>query len=251
MKTLSTKLSSIAVATSMALGATLVPQLALAESALAGNIGIHSQYVLRGIAEENSGAAVQGGLDYATGNGFYAGWWFSSLGYSYEKTSDGKNDKNGFENDFYLGYTGKLGASVGYDVGLVQYLYINADDSDLTELKAKLTYSNFYAGMQYLLTDGVWGNSGDIYWKAGYAMKLPSDFGLAFDYGYYTYDDNDSDKIGAATTSDSGFRHFNIALSHPVGTTGADMYIKYIIAGEDRTGAEHNDTMVAGITYAF
>ncbi len=255
-------LTAIALATAAALGILSLPMTAHAD--LAGNVGIHSKYLLRGIFEEHTGAAVQGGLDYTNKNGFYAGWWFSSLGYSYERNStgtlntsaDGKTNTNGFENDLYLGYSSETSHGLGYSAGLLQYLYVNVDDSDLLEFIGKLTYSDFYVGVQYLLTDGFWGNSGDTYWKAGYSAKLPQDFGLAFDYGFYTYDKSDNAELGTrlggrSTTSSSGFRHMNVTLSHPIAKTGANMYVQYTFAGKDRTGAEYNDSMVAGITYSF
>lgn len=237
--------SSIALALPLAACAFLSPMTASAD--MTGNIGVHSKYVLRGItgpAEENDNAALQGGLDYSHDSGLYAGWWFSSLGYSSSPDSS-----KGVENDFYAGYAGDIGG-LGYNVGLIQYYYIDVDDSNLTELTGKLSLGGGYVGMQYLLNDGAWGNAGDIYWKAGYALDLPSSFNLAFDLGYYTYDDSTS-KYGVTTEQDSAFRHFNITLSHPIGNSGANMYAQYIVAGEDRHEVEYDDTMVFGITYGF
>jgi len=242
------KLSPVALATTIAMGGLAAPIAVNAD--VSGNIGVHSKYLLRGIFEENSGTAVQGGIDYSNESGFYAGWWASNLGYTYEATPDSKADETGFENDFYAGFAGEAG-SVGYDIGLIQYMYINVDDSDLTELTATATIGDGYIGMQYLLTDGWWGNAGDIYWKAGYSFAMPKDFGLAFDLGYYTYNDDDNSDLGGATTSTSGFRHMNVTLTHPVGTTGAEMYVQYTFAGEDRAAIEYNNSMVLGVTYGF
>ena len=241
-------LTPVAVAVSIAAGSLLVPMSASAD--MTGNIGIHSKYLLRGIFEENDGAAVQGGLDYSHESGLYVGWWFSSLGYSYEADNDPDITGNGVENDIYGGYAGELG-SVGYDIGLIQYVYVNVDDSNLTEATGTLSLGGGYVGFQTLLNDGWWGNQGDTYWKAGYAFDLPKDFGLAFDLGWYTYSNDDNSELGSVTKQDSAFRHFNITLSHPVGKTGADMYAQYVFAGEDREGNEYDDTMVFGITYDF
>ena len=255
---LSKKLTPVAIATTLALSGMAVPTVANAE--LSGNIGVHSKYLLRGIFEENSGTAVQGGFDWSHDSGFYLGYWGSNLGYTYDASGTDPYTSTGFENDFYGGFAGG-GDSFGYDIGLIQYVYISVDDSDLTELTASVSIADGYVGMQYLLTDGWWGNSGDVYWKAGYAFSLPSDFGLAFDLGYYTYSDDDNDKLGGnttgasctacVTTSTSGFRHLNITLSHPVAATGADMYLQYTVAGEDRTATEYDDTIVMGLTYGF
>ncbi len=252
---LNKKLTSVALATTLALSGLAMPTASNAE--LSGNIGVHSKYLLRGIFEENSGTAVQGGFDWSGDSGFYLGYWGSNLGYSYDASGTDPYTSTGFENDFYGGFAGEAGG-IGYDIGLIQYYYISVDDSDLTELTAKVSMGDGYVGMQYLLTDGWWGNSGDIYWKAGYAFGLPSDFGLAFDLGYYTYSDDDNEKLtgsvactACVTTSTSGFRHLNITLSHPVATTGADMYLQYTVAGEDRTAFDYDDTIVMGMTYGF
>jgi len=74
---------------------------------------------------------------------------------------------------------------------------------------------------------------------------------LSLDLGYYTYDNTDNSKLGTATSSTSGFRHLNVTASKPIGKTGADAYVQYTFAGEDRAGVEYNDSMVVGITYGF
>ncbi len=262
MKSLKLNLAAATMAATVATaGSFAAPETAQAE--VSYNVGIHSKYLLRGIFEENDGAAIQGGVDWAAkDSGWYAGWWFSSLGYSYEVGTpdpdpdgtggDNKFDTKGFENDFYAGYAGTFGKGFGWDLGLIQYIYVNVDDSDLLEATGTLTFpGNFYVGAQYLLQDGWWGNSGDIYWKAGWATTFGSDIGFALDYGYYTYDDSDSSKLGSTTTSTSGFRHFNVTASKPLGKSGAEAYVQYTFAGEDRTGLEYNDSMVVGVTYSF
>lgn len=223
---------------------------------MTGHIGVHSKYLLRGISQQNDGAAVQGGLDYLDESGFYAGWWASSLDYTYDAPNVSANGE-GFENDLYGGYTGKMGP-IGFDVGLIQYVYVNVDNSDLTEFKGKVTAGPAYAQMKYLLQDGWWGNTGDIYWMAGASWALPSEFTAGIDLGYYTYNDDDNSELCGGvtpcnvTSSDSGFRHANFKLSHPVAQTGAAMYVQYVIAGEDRTGSDHyDDQMLLGITYGF
>lgn len=243
-------LASIAMASTIAFGGMFGATAAQAD--VSYNIGVHSKYLLRGIFQENKGTAVQGGADWSSDtSGWYAGWWFSSLDYSYEAPADSKTNENGFENDLYAGYGGQITKSIGWDVGVIQYFYINVEDSNLLEATGKLTFNDFYVGAQYLMTDGWWGNAGDIYWKAGWSTSLPKNITLALDYGYYTYDNGDSSKIGSTTTSSGGFRHLNVTASMPMGKSGADVYVQYTFAGEDRTGTSYNDSMVAGITYGF
>ena len=222
-----------------------------AQATTTGNIGVVSKYVLRGVTNdaESDDPALQGGLDYTNENGFYAGYWGSSLDYNYKKNG-GTTAKTGFENDLYFGYAPTVG-DVTFNIGLIQYVYVSVDDSDLTEGVLGVSYKGAYVKMQYLLNDGVWGNSGDIYWTAGYAFKLPSDFSFAVDLGYYTYNDNDNDKLGSVTKQTSAFRHANFTLSHPIGETGATAGLTYIVAGETRDEVKQGNTMVFGIKYNF
>ncbi len=228
-----------------------------AESSASGNIGVHSEYLLRGIGRENDDTAVQGGFDYSHSSGFYAGYWGSNLGYSYDKNVGTDPGGNGFENDLYAGFAGAAG-DLSYKLGLIQYYYINVDDSDLTEFLANVGYAGFTMQAQYLLNDGVWGNSGDIYWTLGYSLPLPSDFTLAASLGWYTYNDDDNtDMCGATpgnlcTTEDTAYRHLNLTLSHPIADTGANMYVQYTNAGENRTGFDdYDDRVIFGVTYGF
>lgn len=253
--------SHLALAVSLSSVTAFAPIAAQAESSASGNIGVHSMYLLRGIGRENDNTAVQGGFDYSHDSGFYAGYWGSNLGYSYDKNVGVDPGGNGFENDIYGGFAGAAG-DVSYKLGLIQYYYINVDDSDLTELLANVGYAGFTLQAQYLLTDGWWGNDGDIYWTLGYSLDLPNDFTLGASLGYYTYDDATNDEMcgtdpitGAAlncTTSDNGYRHLNLTLSHPIADTGANMYVQYTNAGEDRTGNDnYDDKVIFGVTYGF
>lgn len=233
--------------------------IALATSALpfaahagsTGNIGVVSSYVLRGLQTENHGAALQGGYDYSHDSGLYLGWWGSSL--DYKVNSDDPAATRGFENDFYGGFAGSAGP-LSYKIGLIQYYYVNVDDSNLTEALVNVGFGPVNAQAQYLLTDGAWGNSGDIYWTLNFAQDLPADFKFAASLGWYTYNDDDNDKLGCGTDctqTTSAFRHLNLTLTHPIGKTGADMSLTYIFAGKDRTDTRYDDSMVFGISYGF
>jgi len=248
----SKKLSALAVVSALSVPAVMVAAPAQAE--LSGNISVVSQYVLRGIGQENKGAAIQGGIDYANDNGFYLGWWGSSLDYNYNALGSDAYTAQGFENDIYGGFAGSAGG-IDYNIGLLQYYYLNVDDSDLTELVLGAGYGPFSAQAQYLLNDGWWGNAGDTYWTFNYGADLPSNFTLGASLGYYTYNDDDAgnNKSAAITTESSAFRHLNLTLSHPIGDTGADtdMGITYIIAGDNRGGVSTDDTMTMNISYNF
>lgn len=220
-----------------------------AHAEMSGNIGVYSKYVLRGMttpASESDEAVLQGGFDYAHDSGFYAGYWGSSLGYS-----DGGADDpaTAFENDFYAGYAGEAGA-VNYSLGLVYYNYMGIEDADAPEIVASVGYGPVTLGVNYLVDDVLWGNEGDMYWTVNYGTDLPADFSLDATLGYYIYED-EGEFIPAGVTDDDAFRHLNLTLAHPIGDSGADMSLTYVLGGDDRTGFGQEDTVVLGVSYGF
>ena len=229
----------------------------LSSAGVSGNIGVFSDYVLRGnngpAGTEGNGPVVQGGFDYSGDSGIYAGYWGSNLGYSNGSTA------TGFENDFYAGWGGSSG-DLNYSIGFIQYYYLHVNDSNLTEINPTIGYGPVTFGFKYLASDGAWGNSGDIYWTLGYSTSLPADFSLSATAGYYTYEKSDNSKMCAAagmasgctiTTKSSAFKHLDVSLSHPIGKTGADMSVTYTLPGKDRTGADLKDAIVFGVKYGF
>jgi uncharacterized protein (TIGR02001 family) len=250
-----------------------------AEAGLTGNIGVFSKYVLRGNTgtcdavkagvpgavcskPENDSTAVQGGFDWTHDSGVFVGYWGSNLGYSYSTDAAvGTSAANGFENDFYAGYSGKVGP-LTYSAGITQYYYINVDDSNLIEPFATLGIGPVTLGVKYLAKDGFWGNSGDMYWTLAYATDLPKAFKFSATAGYYLYEDGDSAEICAGaglgtvancglTQTDSAFRHVDLTLAHPIGKSGAEMAVTYIYGGKDRTDQDLGSTVVLSVKYPF
>ena len=244
-KVTSLRVLSVAVAASVAgLAAPLA-----AQADVTGNIGVYSKYVLRGItnAPENDNAAVQGGLDYSHASGFYAGYWGSSLSYA-NRISEGATTPNGFENDIYAGYKFKAGP-VDLNLGAIYYTYTQVLDSDAIEAVVAAGMGPVTLTAKYLTGDVAWGNSGDTYLTLDYAADLPSEFKFAAQLGYYFY--TDSGDFIATTAEDSAFRHLNLTVSHPLGKSGANMGITYIVGGKDRQGVQQENAVVLALTTGF
>ncbi len=217
---------------------------ARAQFEISGNIGVVSDYVLRGItaATESDGPAVQGGFDLDTDIGLYAGYWASSLGYG----SD--NLTTTVENDFYAGYAGEVGM-FSYDVGLTYYWYMDDSDSSGFEPFISLGVGPVALTTHYLAQDVSWGNQGDIYWTLGADFDLPYGFNLGLLAGYYTY--KDSGDYIASTPESSAFRHLNISLSQQIVGTPVTMFATYVVGGDDRNGISQEDKIAIGFSYAF
>lgn len=242
-KTLATALAMATVST-----AAMVPTIASANE-VTGNISVLSSYILRGntSAPENTGATLQGGLDYTNESGLYAGWWTSTLG------EEAYGMPNALENNFYAGYNGSLAEDVGFTVGATYYYYYDVGTSvfDGFELLLGLDYKGVGLTAQTLLEDTGWGNAGDTYLKATYSYPLPNDFSLDTALGLYYYEQSGKYIPDVATKDDFSFRHFDIGLSKAIGETGATASMNYIIGGDDRLGNNLKNKVVFGLSYGF
>ena len=123
------------------LAACLSPDAAAAE--VAGNVSLTSDYVFRGVSQNNEEPALQGGVEYAHDSGFYAGAWGSNVSWL---SDAGGGISSSVELDGTLGYRGSAGDAFAYDVGALRYWYpgdypsgFNA--ADTTELYAGFTFT--------------------------------------------------------------------------------------------------------------
>ncbi|GBE09060.1 bacterial protein of unknown function [bacterium BMS3Bbin11] len=241
-----TAIKPLAIATAFSI-ASMAAMIAPAQAELTGNIGVFSQYILRGItnAPENDNAAIQGGLDWGHDSGFYVGYWGSNLGYG-----DPGSDTKGFENDFYAGWGGEAN-NLSWDLGATYYYYLNLTDFDALEPYAYIGFGPATFGFKYLAKDVWWGNTGDTYWTLDADGEIGAGFTLGGSLGYYTYKKNGDFIPDSPDATSGGFRHLNITLSHPIGSTGADANFTYIIGGKDRFGVDQDNQMVFAITYGF
>lgn len=104
-------------------GFTAAAPIATAEGEFSGNVALTTDYVWRGVSQNDENPAIQGGFDYANG-AFYAGTWASIVDFG------GAN----MELDLYGGFAGELEGGLGWDVGVIGYLYPDADDLDFLEI---------------------------------------------------------------------------------------------------------------------
>jgi uncharacterized protein (TIGR02001 family) len=122
-------------ATSAALALTAVPSVSFAD--LAFNVGVVSDYRYRGISQTRVKPAVQGGADYSAG-GLYLGVWASTIKW----IKDIPGGDAGVEVDVYGGYKGELAKGVGYDIGVLSYIYPSnklSPSANTTELYGAVT----------------------------------------------------------------------------------------------------------------
>tara|TARA_B100000073_G_scaffold330805_1_gene319587 strand:+ start:1170 stop:1874 length:705 start_codon:yes stop_codon:yes gene_type:complete len=167
------------------------------------NVTLTSDYSFRGISQTAEEPAIQGGLDWDSGTGFYLGTWGSNVNF-------GDGDETSMELDVYAGYAGSLNG-LDYDVGFIYYIYPGANSNlnyDFWEIYGSLGYdfevASFSAGLAY--TSDNFGDTGDgLYLMSGLSIPLSDMFSLDASLNYYdvepSFGDDYFDWIIGATLS--------------------------------------------------
>src|SRR5688572_4811870 len=108
----------------LALSAAVVPATSMAD--VAANAGWVSEYIFRGIYQEDSSAYA--GVDFTTDSGFYLGTWGADVG-------------TGLETDVYFGFAG--GENFTYKIGYTGYYYTDDFDDSYNEVNLGIGYGIF------------------------------------------------------------------------------------------------------------
>lgn len=122
------------------------------------NVGLYSQYVFRGLTQTDEKPAIQGGVDFSHASGFYLGSWASNISWLED---GGYYDNSSLELDLYGGFRNTIGATgLGYDVGVLQYIYpgnkLSTTTANTTELYGALSYQWLQAKVSYIVSkDGL------------------------------------------------------------------------------------------------
>ncbi|OUR71004.1 hypothetical protein A9Q78_10950 [Methylophaga sp. 41_12_T18] len=149
------------------------------------SVALGTDYVWRGYSQTDEEAAISGSFDYGHSSGLYAGVWASNVDFS------GAD----LEIDVYAGFASEIGdTGIGYDVGILRYIYPDTNDLDWDEYYASLSYSFFSAGIAH--TTEVYGSDDDAtatYYSLGFDYNLPYDVALSAGVGYYDYEEDYAD----------------------------------------------------------
>jgi len=148
-----------------------------------GNVALTSDYVFRGYTQADEEPAIQGGFDWDSGAGFYAGTWGSNVNY-------GDGDEASVELDIYGGYAGEIDG-FSYDFGFIYYWYPGASsalDYDFWEAYGSVGYDlgavSVSLGLAY--TPENFGDTGDgIYFQSGISVPLNDLFSVDVNLNYY------------------------------------------------------------------
>lgn len=176
-----------------------------ARAEVTANVGVVSNYMYRGLSETDGGAAVQGGLDFESASGFYAGTWISNVDFG---------DGTSYEMDLYLGFADELENGLGYDFGYIYYAYPDAPGSaDFGEVYGELSFGLFSGGLAYTIHENSDSalETGDLYFHAGIEFPLADEYSLGFLVGRTAFDDSDAEN----------YTHFTASLDKDTSSLGA------------------------------
>ncbi len=162
---------------------------AAAEYELSANVAMTTDYVWRGISQNDEDPAIQGGFDFEHESGFYLGTWGSNVNASDPVTVRGEEvtlDSGSMELDVYGGFATELENGIGIDLGAVAYLFPGYDEWDTEEYYIGGSYDLFGLMLYY-------NNDADsMYYDASLDFELQQDAWLGLHVGYSDPDDGES-----------------------------------------------------------
>jgi uncharacterized protein (TIGR02001 family) len=154
-----------------------------ANADVAFNVGAVTDYRYRGISQTRVKPAIQGGVDFSQG-GLYLGAWASTI--KWVKDAGGGSD---VEIDLYGGYKGELSKGLGYDVGVLTYIYPSHDLSpkpNTTEIYGALSFGPATLKYSHSVTNlfGVADSKNSYYLDLSASFDLGGGLMLAPHLGY-------------------------------------------------------------------
>jgi len=152
-----------------------------AEEGFSFNISAVSLYKDRGIDQDSRQTtdretirpAIQGGVDYSFGNGFYVGNW----------NSTGTFGNANLKMNLYGGFSGLLTENVEFDVGLIRYFYpSNKAFGNSGEVYVGFTMDEFSVKYFRGITSNV--NKENNYLVLGYNRNITDKFNVGATLGF-------------------------------------------------------------------
>ncbi len=227
---------------SVALLATAIPITTQAYET-SGNVTLATDYKFRGISQNATSPAIQGGFDIAFDNGFYAGIWGSNV--DFELTGSANPS---MELDYYGGFAGNFTEDLSFDVGVLYYDYPTSSETNFTdgitydkdrdldyaEIYGSLGYKDFTVGFAY--SDDYWQETGEFaYYYIDYSFglfTLPSDIALDFHVGFNDFenssDDSNPKDANEAFLSDGEDSYTDFSVTFSKSIAGLDFALSFV-----------------------
>ncbi|BBN80175.1 hypothetical protein PA25_01600 [Pseudoalteromonas sp. A25] len=194
---------------------------------VSANVAASSNYFWRGVTQTDDGAALSGGIDYSSDNGFYAGTWVSNVDFG---------DQTSYEMDFYAGFSGET-QGLGYDVGYIYYAYPDAPgSSDFGELYGSVSWEWLSAKASYLTHAQNDSSSEEdmLYLELNASFTILNDSELALHIGR-----SSGDTIKEWTGEDDSYMDYGVSIAKDGFTLGLV-----------KTDLDANDDVKAFVSYS-
>jgi len=227
MKTLKLKTLALSLAVAGAASVAVVP--AVSQAGVSANAGVFTDYIFRGFNQSTSSGtpALQGGLDYESDMGIYAGVWASTM------------DKE-YEYDFYAGWAGTV-SGVDLGIGYTNYSYTDKvayapGASAFEEINTSIGFGPVSLAMDFDVDPD---NTNYIHYAVGYDASAIAE-GISLTYGV-----TKTDKANGVKTKDAGY--FDLGYSTSL-DMGVDLGVNFVMSD---AGADDTNYLVVGLTKSF
>ena len=190
----------------LVLSAVAVPATSMAETT--ANIGFSTDYIFRGIFQEDSSAYA--GVDYAHDSGFYLGTWGADVG-------------QGLETDLYFGFAG--GDKFTYKIGYTGYYYTDDFDDTYNEVNLGIGYGIFALDVAIGQWDGF-GTSQDYDFTS---LTISPEKGPYYKIGMWGGDFEDNVLFPNPKTGPGGSGdYFELGYTYSVEEHGVDLSVTFV-----------------------
>jgi uncharacterized protein (TIGR02001 family) len=174
---------------------------------LSANVTVTNNYIWRGLTQTENNPAVQGGIDWTSDSGFYAGTWVSNVSYAPAGVFN-------YENDLYAGFAGGS-EKFSWDVGYLYYNYDSDAEFDFGEIYGSVSFAGLSLSANVLAnTEADEGPGQDfgfgkaVYLAADYGFVIAGGLELGLHLGWH-----DGDFSEAFNGVDGDYFDYNVSLS--------------------------------------
>ncbi len=181
---------------------------------LSATVTAASDYLFNGVSQTDEKPAIQGSIDWANQQGWYAGSWGSSVDFG---------DDTDAEVDYYAGFSQSLNQDFFYDAGLAHYTYVGGGNSSV------LNYTEVYFALGYQSTQlKAWYTSDYAGTDAGHyivalshsidiseqlTLSLQIDRSTSLDENKFVWDVNDDSYIHLKSEAAFSWQNFAFSLA--------------------------------------
>ena len=261
LQTTSILVFGLLLVSSAAISQTTVPE---ADYTLSYNVGVVSDYRIRGLSQTSFKPALQAGVDFEHKSGFYIGAWGSNISWIKDYLGNAATPavatKGSLEIDAYGGYRGAISKELAFDVGAVTYLYPGNTaskatvDANTVEVYGALTYGVVTAKYSRSVGNSVANpdSSGSTYIEVAGNIDLGNGFTLTPHAGYQKITNVILPEPDAGNYTDYSLtlaKDFGNGLSASLSAIGTDAKDGFYKVGRfDNLG---KSTAVVGLKYVF